>query len=294
MALTTQPPNASSPRTPPKKGRLTDPHALAFYQIPEPLRGLRALLVTDTHVRRMRPRFDTLLDEVRDLDHDLLVLGGDYMDKPGDEPVAHEMMNQLVRTASPTHGAVGVWGNHDSPDLRRRLRHLPVRWLENDAWALDDLPLTIYGLDVTYVDMTVQRGDMLRAILDEPDATATRQGADAPAPPRFRLLISHMPNWLPVAADLGVDLMLSGHTHGGQVRLPLTGPLINCLPGWPLSWSSGVLRCGQTRGVVSRGVGENSVQGLRFFCPAHAPLITLENADTQTEPCETVRCEQRW
>ncbi|MBI1375013.1 MAG: hypothetical protein GC159_20030 [Phycisphaera sp.] len=293
MALTTQPRQDRSAPTP-RRRRLVDPHSLAFYRLPEELHGLSILFVSDLHVRRLSHRHDAFFAELNGLEFDLLVLGGDYMDVPGDEPIAHELVTRLVREARPRHGVVGVWGNHDSPDMRHRLRHLPVRWLENGAWALEDLPLTVYGLDVTYDDVLVPSGDLLAAILDEPDATATRPGADAPAPPRFRLLVSHVPSWMPIAGDLGVDLMLSGHTHGGQVRLPFGGPLVNCLPGWPLQWSSGLLQSRRTLGLVTRGFGENTVQGLRLFCPPHTPLITLENADTERDPVDGVTCYMHW
>jgi predicted MPP superfamily phosphohydrolase len=87
------------------------------------------------------------------------------------------------------------------------------------------------------------------------------------------MVLSHLPMTLPVLADLGVDVMLCGHTHGGQIR-PLPGCVIYNSTDWPLHLTSGLLRHQNTLCATSRGLGEAGLP-LRVFCPPQLPLFTL-------------------
>lgn len=284
---------------------LIDPVRLPLSGLPAELEGLRLLVVSDLHVRRgrwRRRRQERLLEAVAGAEYDLLLLGGDYMNRPGDEAAAHELLGRLVEAARPRLGAVGVWGNHDTYHLRDRVRDLPGLWLlSNEAWADPGWPVTVIGVDCAPDGLGLAWGDLETAVAaasavearseaKEPVVEAVVPGggargaepAEAGEPgsgQRLRILLAHQPDWLPGASRLGVDLVVAGHTHGGQVRLPGCGPLFNATPGWPLRFSSGILGCGRTRAVVSRGLGETYVQGLRLLCPPHAPLITLTRAE---------------
>jgi hypothetical protein len=120
----------------------------------------------------------------------------------------------------------------------------------------------------------------------------------------LRILLAHVPNWLPAAADAGIDLTLSGHTHGGQLRLPLAWARIGawCVPGvwynatphWPMHLSSGLLRSRGSVGLIARGLGEAYWDGLRLFCPPHAPLIRLEGAEDSATGAAMELRNVRW
>ncbi len=267
---------------------LIHPVDLAFAELPEPLAGLRCLHVSDLHIRHRRRRYETLIESARQTDVDLLLITGDMMHLPGDEALAAELVGRLIEAANPRFGTVGSFGNHDTADLHRLLSDLPATWLCDETWASDRLPLRITGLHYD----RVRRGDLVAAMLDEPADPPGFRGLRGFR--GFRVLLAHMPVWLPAAAQLGFDLVLSGHTHGGQVRLP--GKLAlenNC--DWPLRLSSGVMRRGRTTMVLSRGLGETVSERLRFNCPPHAPLITLRQgpAEPAAEP-DRVEMIERW
>lgn len=293
--------SCQSPISPPA-GRigsrsLIDPLTLAMPRLPGDLAGLRILQISDIHARHPRRLFDRLLEQVAGCRHDLLVLTGDYMENEGDEPYAHQLMMQLIRAARPRLGRFGVFGNHDSHELRRRLRWLEVHWLENQALALPDLPVTMLGLSCDVHERRNPQGDLIAALRQEP-ASGQEKAT------HLRLLLTHIPNWLPAASDSGIDLMLSGHTHGGQLRLPLSmirvgglklpGIWYNATPHWPAHLSSGLYRSRGTLGLITRGIGEAYVDGLRFFCPPHLPLIRLEHAVDAREPGADLRCVRAW
>jgi hypothetical protein len=270
---------------PARKNRLLDPLDLPLAHLPPAAEGLRLLHLSDPHIRHDPNVHQNLLDELADPANpiDLLLITGDLAANNRHEQPTYQFLQRLTQICRPRLGCFGVFGNHDSPELRRLAVDLPITWLANSAADVDDLPITILGLDCTQGG---ERGDLLAALLSQP--------VHPPGQSRLRILLTHSPAWLGCAADVGIDLVLAGHTHGGQVRLPGRLPLYNSTDDWPLRFTSGILRAGRTMGVVSRGLGESKCQGLRLFCPRHAPLITLRTAKSDEPAAMGVQCLKSW
>lgn len=273
---------------------LFDPVTLQLPSVPPALAGLRMVQLTDLHVRGRRRRWERLAELLAATEHDLMLLTGDYMSTVGDEVDAHETLRQITLAAKPRMGAFGVFGNHDTPELRRRVEHLPVQWLNNRAWTHPRFPLTIAGVDCDKDEFGSPRGDLVAAINHRPPRDHDDFDPASNGSRGFTLLLSHLPNWLPAAAQMNVDLMLAGHTHGGQCRLPGPWVLYNATPGWPRRLSSGIYQRGRTLSLVSRGIGESWRDGFRLFCPAHVPLITLQRGTTPLDPAPHIRALARW
>jgi predicted MPP superfamily phosphohydrolase len=99
----------------------------------------------------------------------------------------------------------------------------------------------------------------------------------AAAPPEsLILLLYHLPDLMPQAAHLGVDLFLAGHTHGGQWRVPGFGAILTSSRYWK-RYEAGRYREGRTHLYVSRGLGLEGFGAprARFFCPPEIVLITI-------------------
>ena len=94
--------------------------------------------------------------------------------------------------------------------------------------------------------------------------------------PVFTLLLYHSPDIMPDAAERGVDLVLAGHTHGGQVRLPLYGAVITSSV-YGKRYEMGRYREGQTMMYVSRGLGMEGLSAprVRFLCPPEVVTVIL-------------------
>jgi predicted MPP superfamily phosphohydrolase len=101
-------------------------------------------------------------------------------------------------------------------------------------------------------------------------------------PEAFKILLVHTPELIKEAEACGVDLYLCGHTHGGQVCLPLIGPIIantNC----PRQYTRGIWKYKNLQGYTSPGVGTSGVP-VRFFCPPEIGLIELRCAQHYASP----------
>ncbi|CAM3233755.1 metallophosphoesterase [Deinococcus deserti] len=231
---------------------------------------LRAAFLTDLHygpligVRSVR----AWVRAANALRPDVVLLGGDYLDiEPGGE--ATPLLRELAGLQAPL-GVYGVWGNHDYRSFgrsgagpgwvsRRNELHglfaqAGVTMLRNEGRVVRD-DLYLGGVD----DLTT--GD--------PDLPAALYGGGS----RATLLLSHNPDLLP---DLPgpVGLVLCGHTHGGQIRLPWVGaPVVPSRYGqrYVMGWVQGAFG---TPAYVSRGLGVTGVP-MRMLCEPELTLLTL-------------------
>lgn len=149
-------------------------------------------------------------------------------------------------------------GSNDVPRLRYELENRGIQVLHNISVRLraDDTDLILAGVD------DLQEG--------HPDLAAAFAGVDDGAP---LLLLSHNPDILQAPAAHRADLVLAGHTHGGQIVLPFLGPAHTQTDILSRSEASGYVRLGDTQIYISRGLGEGIP--LRFGAPPHLTLITL-------------------
>jgi hypothetical protein len=141
-----------------------------------------------------------------------------------------------------------------------------VRLLESDGWVhlknrkyerlTNGLRMEVVGLD----DPHIHRADIRVA-------ARTDSGA-------FGLAVVHSPDPAPELASLGYDLIVSGHTHGGQVRLPLMGALVTN-SSFPNRLASGLMRFGESYVHVSPGLGTSKYAPFRFLCRPEATLLEL-------------------
>lgn len=282
--------------------RSVDPIQLNLPELPRELEGLRIGHITDVHVRRAGRGHRRLGDLIAGLPVDLWFFTGDYMDHPGHEAEAARVLGHLSRSAarSASIGVLAVWGNHDRRGLRSLVGDLPLHWLMDECSVIDGLPLEILGgYDAPGGEPD---GVSLALSLSEPRVVRPHGGrwtlqTNRASPPvdrvrPLRLMLCHDPSHFPLACDLKVDLMFSGHTHGGQMRLPSGRPLYNSTD-LPLSLTSGVLRRHQSLAVVSRGVGETFLP-LRLFCPRHLPIYTLRRGPLPGERTCATRNVRPW
>jgi predicted MPP superfamily phosphohydrolase len=225
--------------------------------LPDPLAGLRIGLITDVHRSQWVSSDDVrrAVHLLREASPDVIVLGGDYVTW-GDRAYVGSSAEALSGLAAP-HGVFAILGNHDDyADMPAALAARGVTMLKNARTQL-----TIKGEMLEIVGISF----WTRRLADIASITRGARGTT--------ILLAHDPRRLVEAEALKIPLVLSGHTHGGQVVLPFAGAV--AARKFPVV--AGIGRRGDTTIFVSRGVGTVYVP-VRINCPPEVAVLTLQSA----------------
>jgi predicted MPP superfamily phosphohydrolase len=244
---------------------------IALRRWPARLEGFTVALLSDFHYD---PHFSvhplrSAIGLVNGLRPELIVLAGDFVSVPlfGDPaPAASaaEPCSQLLRQMQAPHGLWAVMGNHDAftdPDrVTSALRAAGIQVLSNQALPIerDGARFWLGGVD----DVLGKTADL--------DATLHHVPAD-----EATVLLAHEPDYADHVARYPVDLQLSGHSHGGQVRLPLLPPLF--LPELARKYIWGLYKIGGLTLYTNPGLGTVGVP-VRWNCPPEITLLTLRRS----------------
>jgi predicted MPP superfamily phosphohydrolase len=242
-------------------GEITpEPHQIVVPDLDPAHDGLRIAQLSDLHVGPLTPveRIRAAIDEANRFRPDLVALTGDYLSR--DTGGVSLMREQLGGLEAPT---VATLGNHDRwVDPRgagAALEHLGYGFLENQntTLTLRGAPFTVIGID-----------DLRTYSADPPKAM---KGASAGS----RIYLAHVPRTADLLANWGKPmLLLSGHTHGGQVNVPILMPALRWMAREP--YSQGLYQVGKVQLYVNRGVGNVGV-ALRLNAPPEVSLLTLRS-----------------
>jgi hypothetical protein len=242
---------------------------LTLPRLPQQSDGLRVLHISDAH---LHPRGDSraaIIALAEAAKPDLVAVTGDLASGWRGLPLARSLLNELA-SRWPTYV---VPGNSDHW-ADRFDRHIG-RWGETGVVVLINRGQPLHdagpGFWVAGVDDPHRyRDDSARALAQAP-------------PEAFKLLLAHSPDVVQREAALGADLILSGHTHGGQVRLPRIGALVT-RSRLGRAWGRGVFRHNGTVVVVTTGIGATRL-GVRFWCPPEMNLWVLRRGQSQSADC---------
>jgi predicted MPP superfamily phosphohydrolase len=221
---------------------------------------VRVVQISDLHLSSFNSYFAKVAEQVSALQPDLIVLTGDYLEEERNIRGVLSFLKALRATYGiyAVQGNWEYWSRLEGENLRRHFAGVGVKLLINERADLqiNGLPLSIFGLD--YPSST----DHLNGLQENVD------------PQRFNLLLSHVPAFAHEQLNEHINIILSGHTHGGQVRLPFLPPLY--LPRYSGRFVSGFYKVSQHQIplYVSRGVG-TSVLPLRLFCRPEIGLFEL-------------------
>ena len=236
-------------------------NAVALPGLPAALEGLTLLHLTDFHADFSATAMQARIESERPLRLDACVWTGDYRGLTHGpwEPAAAA----LRRVREALHGPVyAVLGNHDPLEMADALEDMDVRLLLNERAAFErgGARLWLAGVD----DQHIFETDNLEKAVD---------GVPAGEPV---VLLAHSPELYRKAAYGGIELMLSGHTHGGQLCLPGGWPILaNARVPWRMT--RGAWRFRQLQGYTSRGCGVSGVE-CRYSCPPEIVLHQLHRA----------------
>lgn len=238
----------------------TSTFTLSAAKIKEPIKVVQ---LSDLHSKQFGKHQNHLVKQVKKLDPDIITFTGDLVDsKAYDEQKSITLMEELVQIA-PTYY---VTGNHEFwsgkfPVLEEKLRQAGVYVLRNEQILVKvgKETINLIGVDdLTFLSNEEELAEIVDSLSHEE---------------HFNLLLSHRPELLSLYGK--VDLVLTGHAHGGQVRLPFIGGIVAPDQGFIPKYTAGMYKKEDTIMIVNRGLG-NSIIPQRIFNRPEIVEVVLE------------------
>lgn len=234
---------------------------LAIPDLPASLVGLRILHITDTHIKRnWCEAHSTLLDRVQADPPDLILFTGDFVDAIVDPRNVLANLERFVRGLKSRLGVFSITGNHDGDLVGPRIEALGTQFINERRVNIES--------ESGRIELIGLPGIRRRGF--DPNWIETLPPRSAGVP---RIVLAHFPDQVLLIKPLLADLMLSGHTHGGQICLP-NGYAMLTHDKLPKAMAQGRWRVGDTQLIVSRGLGWTRWP-VRIFCPAEVIEIEL-------------------
>lgn len=246
--------------------------SISSSHIPAAFSGFRIAQVSDLHNAEFGRNNAELLSLLSESRPDIIVITGDLIDaQHTDVEIALCFARESVKIASTYY----VTGNHEaaSPQydtLKAGLEAAGVIVLEDETVYIEQGGETISLLGLADPDFTI-RGDMFGEV---PAMVSTKLRNLVDDESSYTILLSHRPELFETYVDGGIDLVFSGHAHGGQFRLPFIGGLVAPNQGLFPKYDAGLYTDASTSMVVSRGIG-NSIIPFRFNNRPEIVLVEL-------------------
>lgn len=237
----------------------------ASEKLPESFDGFTIVQLSDLHGAQFGSDGTALAEKVRELEPDMIALTGDFVTDEGDL----DAVRQLVSELSEICPVYFVSGNHEfgsglAQKVRQIMTDAGVKYLSNEFVSIDrgEDSIILGGVEdpLAYADM-----------IDPPELARRMNEAD---PAAFKVLLGHRNYWMEEYPDLPVDLILSGHAHGGLVRIPGVGGVIGTDRSLFPDYDAGEYDNGAYTLIVSHGLG-NSVPVPRLLNRPEIVVVTL-------------------
>ncbi len=239
---------------------------------PQPLDGLRIGVLSDIHADNWfitEKKLRTIVERTNELHPDLIVILGDYMSSNGwvTRRVEPEVFGAVLKDLHAPLGVYSVLGNHDwwysGTKVRRGLEQNGIKVLENDSTQID-----VHGTSLWLVG--------LADLWTRPQRIS--ETVDKVPEGQPLIALTHNPDIFPNVPQR-VQLVLAGHTHGGQVRFPFIGPVIES-SRYGDRWERGHVFEDNHHLFVTSGIG-TSIVPVRFGLPPEIVLLTLKSGSQQ-------------
>ena len=248
------------------------------FELPSLSKECRFVLISDLHNKVYGKQNEKVIDAVKKINPDFVIVAGDLVTSRASEDMTPGI--ELMRELSINYRIYYGLGNHESKikyrrdkfgDQYKRLKSevdsKNVIMLENESASIQEYNIKVTGLDLDlnyFAHFKVRKmdPDYMKKTLPEPDRS------------KCNILIAHNPDYFEEYAKWGADLVLSGHVHGGIMRLPFLGGVI--APSYKLfpKYDGGVFHIGKSTMLLGRGMGSHTIP-FRFFNPGELYEVTL-------------------
>ena len=247
-------------------------YTVSSAKLPQSFDGYRIAHVSDLHNAEMGKDNEKLLTILRGADPDMIAITGDLIDSRSTNV---EIALNFIREAVKIAPCYYVTGNHEARvneygELKAGMEAAGVTVLEDAKFkiSIDGETIMLIGINDPSYQTDYLFGDAQTVV----DTKLTELHSDSDG---YTILLSHRPELFDSYADHGIDLVLGGHAHGGQFRLPFIGGLVAPNQGLFPEYDAGIYTDGNTNMLVSRGVG-NSILPFRINNRPEVILIELQ------------------
>ncbi len=246
-------------------------YTFAAANLSQELQGFCIVQLSDLHNKRFGGR---LIEAVAAQKPDIIAITGDIVSRSDkDSAGARALVEEAVKVAPVYY----VSGNHEAvfPGYEELTAYLDAQGVTR----LEDVSVVIQhgGGRFNLIGLRDPAFYSQNRYLD-PDAPAVLQArlSENLLPGMPNVVLAHRPSLLQSYAAAGADLVLTGHAHGGQIRLPFVGALVAPDEGFFPRYTSGIHRQGSTAMVVSRGLGDSKLMPIRLFNRPEVVVIRFE------------------
>ena len=242
--------------------------------IPESFNGYKILQISDLHNKEFGSKQSKILGKIEKINPDIIVITGDLIDSNNTNiDVAMDLIDGIINIAPIYY----VSGNHEAwsgsyNDLKSKLENSGVVVLDNKKTEFfnDRDSIDIIGLaDTSFIEsdwLEYGGNSETKNLLNKLAEDSTN----------FKILLSHRPELFDIYSNSNVNLVFSGHAHGGQFRLPFIGGLIAPDQGFFPKLTEGIHTSNNTSMIISRGLG-NSIIPVRIFNRPELIVVTLSH-----------------
>lgn len=249
-------------------------------KIPDKFSGYKILHLSDLHSKSFGNKNDKLVEKINEINPNIIVMTGDMVNC---NDTNFDNFFELVKVLSKKYEIYYIVGNHEQNMKKVNknvitdfLKSNDVKVLDNEKVELkiDDEKINLFGswCNLKYYSSNAESKkyvfskEVMEKIME-----------DAPInTDEYNILLAHNPNFIESYADWGADLTLSGHIHGGMVRIPFIGGIFSPDTMFFPKYDNGMYEVSGKKLIVSRGLGRG-VRGFRFFNKPEMILITLEH-----------------
>lgn len=253
-------------------------HTVYSKKITSDFDGYKIVQLSDLHCRNFGYKNRTLIQKVKELSPDIIVMTGDMVSRQDSSFAPFYNLARETAKICPTYYIIG---NHELDlserqlsDMLSELRSMGVRVVSNEHYVIfgGKSAIDLYGMSCGLNFYKDEKGNYRHP---DPFTVSDMRSliGSAPASGRFSVLLAHNPLFFPVYSEWGPDLVLSGHVHGGGVRLGRLGGIFSPGRRFFPKYYQGEYSSSKTKMVVSRGLG-----GLRLFNFPQIVCIKLKTA----------------
>ncbi len=238
------------------------------------LNGFTIVHISDLHNEEFGKDQQKILQKIKEQKPDMIAVTGDLIDcRHPDVDTAMEFINGVVEIAEVYYvpGNHERWASGEYVELCKRMLEAGVQMIANEQKVIE-----YNGAEI--LCMGVEDPEFYDVIGGSAEAEVIRQKVQTfeLSEEKFTVLLSHRPELFEVYKEAGFDIVLTGHAHGGQFRLPFFGGLAAPNQGLFPKYDAGLFKEDDTHMIVSRGIG-NSIIPIRFNNPPEIVVVELNS-----------------